>query len=94
MSEAETGRLLCNTSSYLVDCDIVRSNPSGEKPNAANKWRNGVGDPLPDESAASNDHEELVTTHGPTVHRLTRASGVQTIHDRASDECGWPLSKS
>ena len=76
MSEVETMSIRSGMPSYLVDCNIVGGNPGGEKPNTANEWRNGVRNPLPDEGGAGNDHEELVTAHGPTVDRLHRTSGV------------------
>lgn len=77
--------------SYLVDCNIVGGNPRGEQSKHSDERGNGVRNPRPKEGAAGNDHEELVSTHRPTVDRIYGTSGVQTVHDGASDESRRPL---
>lgn len=77
--------------SYLVDYYIVGGNPCGKESKATNEWSNGVWNPGPKETTAGNDHEELVPTHRPAVDGIHGASGVQTVHNRASDEGCRPL---
>lgn len=79
---------------YLVDCHIIRSNPSGELSEIRKERRNGIGNPLPDKRATSNNHEEPVSTHSPAVGRIYSTSTMQSVHYGASNKCCRPLYTS